>query len=84
MRMRRAVTIVAGLVILLGATAADCGGKGNVIEVKRYEENGFTYCDIVVRPDDQDSAPFKLEHQSRQRCNRCPVGARWPDCNSKE
>lgn len=81
---RRTAVVVTALAGLVLTTAGSCD-KGNVIEVKRYEDaRGNTICDITVRPDDMDSAPFKLKKQHVNRCNRCPVGSRWPDCNKKE
>jgi hypothetical protein len=83
-RWRRPVLIGVVLSALVLTTASSCE-KGSVIEVTWHQDSlGNDQCDITVRPDDMDSAPFKLKNQHKNRCNRCPVGARWPACNKDE
>jgi hypothetical protein len=77
----RAATIVAGLVLLVATTASSCD-PGTVSNVEwREDARGNRICDITVRPDDLDSASFKLRGQRESVCKRCPEGARWPKCN---
>ena len=65
----------------LAIVLAACGG-GQVIQRDWQEDSrGNTICDLVIRPDDQDSAPFTIDDQPKPVCDRCPVGADWPDCN---
>ncbi len=75
MTKRRIITGVLAFVMLA------CGGGQVIKRTWQEDSRGNRICDIVVRPDDQDSAPFTLEDQPEAVCKRCGPGATWPDCN---
>lgn len=81
-RARWIGAFLATVVVLVTASSCD---PGTVIENTPTEDSrGNKTCTIVVRPDDLDSGPFRLEDQRESRCKRCPKGARWPDCNKEK
>jgi predicted Zn-ribbon and HTH transcriptional regulator len=82
--VKRAVLIVAALVTLVLATAASC--DPGYVKSREWTEDslGNKTCTLVIQPNDLDKAAFKLDNQHVRRCNKCPKGAKWPDCAKKK
>jgi hypothetical protein len=77
-------TVVGALATLVLATASSCQA-GTVRKVEWGEDSlGNKTCTLIIQPNDQDSAAFRIEDQPEAVCNRCPVGAKFPSCNEKK
>lgn len=83
-RWRRWVVIPVALIGLVLTTAGGC--DPGYVEKRTWTEDsrGNKTCTLVIQPNDLDSADVVLKDQHVNRCNKCPVGSKWPDCAKKK
>jgi hypothetical protein len=77
---RRWLIIPVALAGLVLTTAGGCDPGYITKREWREDARGFKICDLTVQPNSTKDAAFKLKGLSEKTCNKCPVGAKWPDC----